>query len=123
MRPLQVLPPVAGPALYDALRVAVDGTGPAVSLTVGGEGDDDVCLVVPTSGSTGEAKQVELTASCLLASGAATATVIGEGRWWLQLPVSHIAGLQVVLRSGFAPSMDADGCDYTSLVPTQLTRM
>src|SRR3954451_10514523 len=123
MRPLQVLPPVAGPALYDALRRALSGEGPAVSLSVGGEVDDAVCLVVPTSGSTGEPKHVELTASCLLASGAATASVIGEGRWWLQLPVTHIAGLQVVIRSGFAPSLAADGCDFTSLVPTQLLRM
>src|SRR4051794_4752672 len=123
MRPLQVLRPVAGPALYDALRRAIAGEGPAVSLSVGGEVDDDVCRVVPTSGSTGEPKHVELTASCLLASGAATASVIGEGRWWLQLPVTHIAGLQVVIRSGFAPSPDADGCDFTSLVPTQLVRM
>src|SRR3954454_13413847 len=123
MRPLQVLRPVAGPALYDALRRAIAGEGPAVSLSVGGEVDDDVCLVVPTSGSTGEPKHVELTADCLLASGAATASVIGEGRWWLQLPVTHIAGLQVVIRSGFAPSLDAGGCNYTSLVPTQLVRM
>jgi O-succinylbenzoic acid--CoA ligase len=123
MRPLRVVPPVPGPELYDALRLALSGAGPAVSVASGGEVDDEVCLVVPTSGSTGEPREVELTAQCLLASGAATAAVIGEGRWWLQLPVTHIAGLQVVIRSGFDPSLDADGCDFTSLVPTQLVRM
>ena len=123
MRPLQVVAPVPGPELYDALRAAVDGTGPAVSVAGDGQVDDEVCLVVPTSGSTGEPKQVELTAACLRASARGTASVIGEGRWWLQLPVTHIAGLQVVMRSGFAPSLEADGCDFTSLVPTQLVRM
>jgi O-succinylbenzoic acid--CoA ligase len=121
VRPLRVVDPVPGPVLYDALRAALDG-GPPVGFSAG-DVEDDVCLVVPTSGSTGEPKRVALTASCLRASGAATAEVIGEGRWWLQLPVTHIAGLQVVIRSGFAPSDDADGCDLTSLVPTQLTRM
>ena len=123
MRPLRVVAPVPGPELYDALRAAVEGTGPAVSVAGDGFVDDEVCLVVPTSGSTGEPKHVELTAECLLASGAATASVIGEGRWWLQLPVTHIAGLQVVIRSGFAPRLDAEGCRFTSLVPTQLIRM
>ena len=121
MRPLQVVDPVAGPVLFDALRAALEG-GPPVGFAPG-QVPDDVCLVVPTSGSTGEPKHVELTPSCLLASGAATASVIGQGRWWLQLPVTHIAGLQVVIRSGFAPSESADGCDFTSLVPTQLVRM
>jgi O-succinylbenzoic acid--CoA ligase len=121
VRALRVVDPVPGPELYDALRTALDG-GPPVGFAPG-EVEDDVCLVVPTSGSTGEPKHVALTARCLRASGAATAAVIGEGRWWLQLPVTHIAGLQVVIRSGFDPSGDADGCDLTSLVPTQLTRM
>ncbi|MCW2669635.1 MAG: O-succinylbenzoic acid--CoA ligase, partial [Frankiales bacterium] len=75
MRPLRVVEPVAGPALYAALRAAVDGTGPAVlpsddARTIGAlrpdeRVADEVCLVVPTSGSTGEPKGVELTASCL----------------------------------------------------------
>ena len=121
MRELRVVAPVPGPELYDALRAALDG-GPPVGFAPGLV-EDDVCLVVPTSGSTGEPKRVALTAACLRASGTATAAVIGEGRWWLQLPVTHIAGLQVVIRSGFAPSDEADGCDFTSLVPTQLTRM
>ena len=125
MRPLRVVAPVPGPELYDALRAALDGSGPAVTTapTDDPSVDDDVCLVVPTSGSTGDPKHVELTADCLLASGAATASVIGEGRWWLQLPVTHIAGLQVVIRSDFDPALDADGCRFTSLVPTQLVRM
>jgi O-succinylbenzoic acid--CoA ligase len=131
MRRLQVVAPTAGPELYGALRVAVEGTGPAVFPGTPYAGlrpeegvPDDVCLVVPTSGSTGEPKGVELTASCLAASADATATRLGgSGRWWLTLPVTHIAGLQVVLRSGYDPSPDPEGCRFTSLVPTQLSRM
>lgn len=134
MRPLRVVEPVAGPALYAALRAAVEGTGHAVlpsddARTIGAlrpdEGvADEVCLVVPTSGSTGEPKGVELTASCLAASADATAARLGgTGRWWLTLPVTHIAGLQVVLRSGYDPAPEPDGCRFTSLVPTQLQRM
>jgi O-succinylbenzoic acid--CoA ligase len=128
MRPLRVVPPVPGPELYDALRAAVEGRGPAVATSPvprAGDGvDDEVCLVVPTSGSTGEPKHVELTAACLAASGDATARRLGgTGRWWLTLPLTHIAALQVVLRSGFEPSLDPDGCRFTSLVPTQLQRM
>ncbi len=125
MRPLRVLDPEPGPDLYDALAAALDGSGPAVTTTptTQHEVDDDVCLLVPTSGSTGEPKLVELTADCLTASASATAEVIGNGRWWLTLPVTHIAGLQVILRSSCAPSLDPEGCRFTSLVPTQLHRM
>ncbi len=126
MRQLQLLDAVPGPALYDGLRAALDGSGPAVTTSgAAGEVDDDVCLVVATSGSTGEPKYVELTASCLNASRSATTEVIGEGPWWITLPVTHIAGLQVLLRSlaaGHEPSTAPDGCRYTSLVPTQLHR-
>ena len=132
MRPLRHVPPVPGKELYDALRSALDGSGPAV-VPAGDhlpplptEVDDDVCLVVPTSGSTGTPKGVLLTASALEASRRATADRIGEGRWWLTLPLTHIAGLQVVLRSlaaGFEPSADPEGCSLTSLVPTQLRRV
>ena len=80
---------------------------------------DDVCLVVPTSGSTGEPKGVLLTAACLRASATATlARLGGPGSWDLQLPVTHIAGIQVLVRTllGGGPRR------YTALVPTQLRR-
>ena len=139
MRALKVLDAVPGPELYDALRAALDGSGPAVlpvstdpaerARVLAGQGeavDDEVCLLVPTSGSTGEPKLVELTSACLTASMTATASVIGEGAWWITLPVTHIGGLQVLLRSltaGHDPRPDPEGCRFTSLVPTQLQRM
>ena len=143
MRALTAVDAVPGPLLYDALRRALDGSGPAV-LPVSTEPaerarvlaatrpdepvEDDVCLVVPTSGSTGEPKGVLLTAACLQASGAAALDRLGgPGRWWLTLPVTHIGGLQVVLRSlacGEEPELTpAPGLRYCSLVPTQLRRL
>ncbi|MFC5285965.1 o-succinylbenzoate--CoA ligase [Actinokineospora guangxiensis] len=116
--------------LRGRLRAALDG-GPA--------------LAVPTSGSTGEPKSVLLPGSALLASAAAThARLGGPGTWLLALPTTHIAGIQVLVRSlvaGTTPAelagpfrgksfteaaadvLAADGPRYTALVPTQLTRV
>lgn len=108
--------------------------------------DGRAALVVATSGSTGRAKGVELSASALLASAAATHERLGgAGRWLLALPVQHIAGAQVLVRSlltGHEPAVldlrggfDVDafaaaaravprhGRRYTALVPTQLVRL
>ena len=97
-------------------------------------------LVVATSGSTGEPKQVLLSAAALRASARASlARLGGPGQWLLALPVSAIGGLQVLVRSTLAgtdpvvlaehpdfgtaaAAMDADR-RYTALVPTQLARL
>lgn len=111
---MRAVPARYGPELVDALAAAVTGSGPAVlPLPAGAEGDRllaalrpdlpmaaEVALVVPTSGSTGDPKGVELTAAALAASADATAERLGgPGRWLLALPVTHVAGLQVVLRA------------------------
>jgi O-succinylbenzoic acid--CoA ligase len=106
-------------------------------------------LVVPTSGSTGEPRLALLSAPALAASADATHTALGgPGRWLLALPTTHIAGLQVLvrsLRSGLDPvvvdaangftaaafvravsSLDMAESElphYTALVPTQLQRL
>ncbi len=104
--------------------------------------DDDVRIVVPTSGSTGEPKGVLLTAENLLASARAAATVLGQGQWLLAIPPSHVGGLQVLVRSllaGTEPvvldgpttvdAFEAATAQLTgprrlvSLVPTQLRRL
>ncbi len=142
------------------LREALDGNGPAwlpvptgdrreshrlsSALRPGEAIEDDVALVVTTSGTTGIPKGAMLTAEALRASGDATHERLGgPGQWLLALPTHHIAGIQVLLRSilagtepavldvsdGFLPSGLASAVAgmtgprrYTSLVPTQLIK-
>lgn len=72
----------------------------AAGLRVGEEIDDEVALVVATSGTTGPPKGAMLTAAALVASATATHERLGgPGRWLLALPTYHIAGIQVLIRS------------------------
>ena len=107
---------------------------------------DDVALVVPTSGSTGEPKGAMLTAAALRHSARATHDRLGgPGQWLLALPVTHVAGLTVLVRSldartrpevldlygGFSVAAFAAATarlapgvrHYMALVPTQLRRL
>ena len=101
------------PALK-ALAAALHGEGPAVELSVDGDGNlmvghvdtpgcDDAVAVVRTSGSTGAPKATILTVESLAASSMSTALALkGEGQWLLALPVQYVAGVQVLVRSLFA---------------------
>ena len=128
-RPLAVVPD-GDPAAVAAARAALR---PAEPLEPGAD------LVVVTSGSTGAGRAVLLPAAALRASAEATAERLGgPGSWLLVLPVSAIAGLQVLCRSllagtrptvpGAGESLTASvarmppGRRYTALVPTQLRR-
>src|SRR4051794_24436499 len=127
--PLAVLP-AGPPAVVDAARAVLRTDEP---LEPGAD------LVVVTSGSTGGGRAVLLSAAALRASAAAThARLGGPGSWLLALPVSAIAGLQVLCRSALAGTRPErlaaeellatavrrmpEGRRYTSLVPTQLRR-
>jgi len=153
--------PAAVPGLLDALRDALEGSGPALlplpadaaaadRLRAAARAGDPVeagtALVLATSGSTGEAKAVELGGAALTASARATAARLGgHGRWLLALPLEHVAAWQVLVRSAVAgtepavvppgdPGALAAGVAalddvtgraarrYASLVPTQLAR-
>jgi O-succinylbenzoic acid--CoA ligase len=134
------------------LRRALDRSGPALTPVPeddAGAGSPEevsqpVGVVIETSGSTGIPKRVALSCDALLASAAASATVLeGQGQWLLALPAHYIAGLQVLVRSiaagtvpvvlpagRFEPSAFVDGSKalagerhYTSLVPVQLARL
>jgi O-succinylbenzoic acid--CoA ligase len=129
VRPLAVLP-TGPPAVVAAARAALR---PEEPLEPGAD------LVVVTSGSTGTGRAVLLPAAALRASAAATHERLGgPGSWLRMLPVSAIAGLQVLCRSilaGAPATVPADGESladavarmpadrrYTALVPTQLRR-
>ena len=93
------------------------------SLRAGSEIDDDVAVVVSTSGTTGVPKGAMLTASALTASAEATHRRLGgPGRWLLALPAYHVAGLQVLVRSVIADttpvavSAGFDGAELASAV-------
>jgi O-succinylbenzoic acid--CoA ligase len=93
------------------------------SLRVGEPIDDDIAVVVSTSGTTGAPKGAMLTASALTASAEATHRRLGgPGRWLLALPAYHVAGLQVLARSVVADtapvavSAEFDGAELASAV-------
>ena len=68
------------------------------SLGVGEDIDDDVAVVVSTSGTTGVPKGAMLTAPALIASASATHDrLAGPGTWLLALPAYHVAGFQVIV--------------------------
>jgi o-succinylbenzoate---CoA ligase len=93
---------------------------------------EDVALVVHTSGTTGEPTPVELTYGNVLAQALGTADALGlsdDERWLCPLPLSHVGGLMVLLRSViYATTVvigppDRDDVTLASMVPTQLARM
>jgi o-succinylbenzoate---CoA ligase len=117
----------------------VEDAGGVTSVSSDRHGvSEDTAVVICTSGSTGESKGVELSAAALLHSARASLDRIGAGpgeRWLCCLPVTHIAGIQVLVRSlvsGAEPYLAAGadartvanaGCSHVSLVPTQLSRL
>jgi O-succinylbenzoic acid--CoA ligase len=97
-------------------------------LRVGEPIDDDVALVVTTSGTTGAPKGALLSAAALTASATATHDRLGgPGAWLLALPPYHIAGLQVLVRSvlaGCAPvELDVSGGFDVSELPSAVRRL
>jgi O-succinylbenzoic acid--CoA ligase len=79
------------------------------ALRVGEPIDDDIALVVPTSGTTGTPKGAMLTAAALIAGASATHDRLGgPGSWLLALPAHHIAGIQVLVRSLQAGTVPAE---------------
>lgn len=104
-----------------------------------------VGLIVETSGSSGTPKRVTLSREAILASAnAAQIRLGGPGQWLLALPINFVAGANVLIRSLVADtqpvlmntsvpftadafarsaSLMQGSRRYTSLVPTQLSRL
>lgn len=144
--------------LLEPLTAALDGGPPLLPLPPGAAGEAvlkaarldepvraDTALLLATSGSVGTPKVVELSAGALLASARGSRSRLAGGRWLLALPLTHVAGWQVLVRSllerreplCYGPEpFDAavfgavlrraardDGVGNCSLVPTQLQRV
>ncbi len=104
---------------------------------------DEVAVVMHTSGSTGAPAPVELTYRNLWWSAAGSAVALGldpQERWLCCLPVAHVGGLSILVRSAIyattaivherfdtdevlAALTDEDGPTMVSLVPTMLGRL
>jgi O-succinylbenzoic acid--CoA ligase len=121
--------------VQQALQAALDGSGPALAFgpTRHKSVPAEIAIVIPTSGSTGVAKEVALSAAAVIASARAAHTYLNavEGeRWSLLLPISHIAGVNVLVRALELKSELVDlrkggiyeEVAFTSVVPTQLFR-
>jgi len=146
-----------GPRLTDAERAAiVAAEEPIVDLDDAGqltqtEADmpllgehdmDDICCRVLTSGSTGAPRPIALSYGNFLWNAVGSGFNIGvepTDRWLCCVPLSHVAGLGIVMRSviygttavihdGFdvdrvGAALEGDGITVVSLVATMLTRL
>ena len=136
---------VPGPAFVDTLLRAWDAGDavlpvdprlprPAVTALlaacrVGEPVEAGDALVVATSGTTGEPKGVVLTHDAVRASALATSSRLevdpARDVWLSALPLAHVGGLSVVLRSIVTgtPLVWEGAATLVSLVATQLQRM
>jgi o-succinylbenzoate---CoA ligase len=125
------------------LNDAAELTQTEADLPLLGEHDlDELHCRILTSGSSGAPRPVGLTYGNFLFSAVGSAFNIGvdpDDRWLCCLPLSHVAGLSIVLRSviygttvvlldGFdaeqvATTLSSGGITVLSLVPTMLIRL
>jgi O-succinylbenzoic acid--CoA ligase len=132
-------------ARMDAISVTVDGPVDGPPLTsVARPGEDDVATVMYTSGSTAAPKPVSLTFANWLWNALGSAVALGldpEERWLCPMPLAHVGGLSILLRSTIygttvvlperfaAEAVKRELADpdrrvtLVSLVPTMLSRL
>lgn len=133
---LRVSPACEISQLAREITAALVGDGPTLGFgEISSEfAPSSAAVAIGTSGSTGTSKEVLLTSTALISSARASNKFIGaqSGQTWsLLLPLTHIAAVNVVVRSmelGTTPidlrNFDGDypKADYTAIVPTQLFR-
>ena len=133
------------PTLMVALAKALAGEGPALGFgdVTSTDVPERIAIVTTTTGSTAKPKEVGLSGSALLSSARASHAYLGAdfGQVWsLLLPLTHIAGVNVLVRSLELGTMPIDlrdsvshkgharqkklyaKADFTAIVPTQLFR-
>ncbi len=117
-----------------ALKKALANVGPALGCgpTSSKSVKSEISLLVATSGSTGTPKEIGITSAALLASARASNKYLKASKgqtWSLLLPLTHIAGINVLVRSIELDSEPIDlrnhvgtypDADFTAIVPTQL---
>ena len=132
---IAVDPALAITDVMNLLAKALAHKGPALNFTDVEitEVDAQICLIVATTGSSGAKKSVALTAAALLASTKASLEFLHArpGQTWaLLLPIHHIAGVNVLIRSlelGTTPvdlrnASKFPTTDFSAVVPTQIYR-
>jgi len=133
---LRVSPACEISQLVGEITAALVGDGPTLGFgeITSESAPSYACVAIGTSGTTGTSKEVLLTSTALISSARASNKFIGaqSGQTWsLLLPLTHIAAVNVVVRSielGTAPIdlRNFDGeyprADFTAIVPTQLFR-
>ena len=116
------------------LAKALVSDGPALGFgaVTSTEVEAKTAVVVTSTGSTGANKEILLSAGALLASAKAANKYLGANfgeTWSLLLPLTHIAAVNVMVRSleiGTIPVNlighfgEYPKVDYTAIVPTQL---
>ena len=135
-----IRPGLDADAVFDCLA-AITGSG-AVIVGPGTKAPNqpnlgNASLVVFTSGTTGPPKGARLTRVNLEAAAQASMQHLGHGQddtWLLAMPLSHVAGLSILIRSAYAggsvrllPGFDPEGfgvalqkVTMVSVVPTML---
>jgi len=133
---LRVSPSCAISPLVGEITAALVGDGPTLGF---GEISSEyapsyAAIAIGTSGTTGTSKEVLLSSSALISSAKASNKFIGAqsgDTWSLLLPLTHVAAVNVIIRSmelGTTPIdlRDFEGeypnANYTAIVPTQLFR-
>lgn len=131
---------VRQPGLHEVdhlIAALPDGPPPDVPLR---HDLDAVAIVVHTSGTTSEPRPVELTYRNWLWSALGSAVALGhprDERWLAALPLTHVGGLSILLRSAIAGTTvllherwdteavlrGLDDATIVSLVPTTLARL
>lgn len=117
-----------------SLAKALVSDGPALGFgaVTSTQVEAKTAVVVTSTGSTGANKEISLSAGALLASAKAANKFLGANfgeTWSLLLPLTHIAAVNVLVRSLELGTIPLDLTDYqgeypkveyTAIVPTQL---